>query len=173
MAFTKIQTVSVTGSPSTVEFTAIPNTYKDLYVLTNFCNSSIGTAVARQELRMTFNNNTSGYAQNRGYIYDGVPTVAGDSSTSLGYIAPASANSSGAGANYFSPMELHIFSYASNVANKTGHARGSAVSNTSATWVVGFTHFGWANTSAISSIQFYFAVDNFVAGSTATLYGIS
>ena len=169
MGMTKIQKVDLTTNASEINFTSIPATYKDLYLLLNVRNAA---SAAREQLNMTFNSNGAGYAQTRGYVYDSVPTFNGDNATSQSFIALGSANDTSVGSYYFSPYEIYIFSYASSYANKTAHARFGSVSNTSSNWVSGFGHYGWANTAAINSIRLYWLSNNFVAGSTATLYGI-
>lgn len=170
MAFSKIQTVSLASNASEIEFTAIPSTYKDLYMLLNV---RCANATNRQSVILTFNNNTSGYARARGYAYDSGPTLGGDNGTSQADAALGTANGTSVGADFYSPMEVYIFSYASSAANKTFHSRFGAVSNTTSTWVNGFGHFAWTNSAAINSIKLVFDLNNFVSGSTASLYGIS
>lgn len=168
MSMSKIQTINLTSNAAEIEFTAIPSTYKDLYILLNVRSTTSGAD--RQEMRMTFNGNSSGYSRSRGYAYDG-GTIAGDSGTNLAYIAVGSIPAANRNQNVFGGNEMYIFSYAENK-HKSIHGRYVSNSDSTSTYVVGFGHYGWANNSAITSIKFYGAADSITSGSTATLYGI-
>jgi hypothetical protein len=168
MSMTKIQTVNLVSNAANIEFTAIPNTYKDLYILLNIRSTTSGAD--REEMRMTFNGSSSGYSRSRGYAYDG-GTFSGDAATGLSYIAVGSMPAANRNSNVFGPNELYIFSYAESKP-KAIHGRYVANSDSSATYVIGFGHYGWSDNSPITSIRFVGAANSIASGSTATLYGI-
>lgn len=172
MALYKIESKTLVSDTAIIEFLAIPNTYKDLLLFMNLRAASTGGS-NRETVSMKFNGSTSGYSQARAYAYDTSAAIAGDSSTSAGYISVASINNSSEASTFFSPVEVWIGGYAA-ANTKSGTTKFAQIGSSATYWVSGWGHIGWDNTTAISSMQI--GIDtggNFKTGSTAVLYGIS
>jgi len=168
MTMSLIQTVTLPSTTNAISFSTIPGTYKDLYLIFSVRGTDAATRVP---FIMTFNNNSSSYSGVRGYAFEG--GLGADSGTSYTYIPLSSINSAGVSANIFSPGEVYIFNYAANT-SKTAKSMYMASNTSSSSFVLGLGHHGWANSSAVTSIQLYPLPGNgdLVAGSTASLYGI-
>jgi len=154
-----IATTTLGTATATITFSSIPATYTDLRLVWVMGNSSFATN------RIQFNGDTSSnYSDTRIY---------GNGSNAGSYRYTNSTNISledGSAPN--TPRELitvDIFSYTGST-NKTVLATISNDANGGGTVdrVVGL----WRNTSAITSLVLSSAAGNFVAGTTATLYGI-
>jgi hypothetical protein len=164
--FEKIATVEVgSGGASTIDFTSIPSTFTDLYILVS--SRSSHTSVL-DELILRFNSSATGYA-NRFVMGDGSATqsYANNYTTSgyVGYISAASSTSS-----TFGSSNVYIPNYAGSQ-NKPFSSDSVAETNAT-TQYMNLNTTIWSNTAAITSVQLRLGYANFVQYSTATLYGI-
>lgn len=170
-AFELIQTVNVTGSPSSVTFSNVNTLTQYRHLQIRYAAKSSGNFNERQ-MRMRMNGVTStSYADH--LLRGNGSNVASSSNlnldyTTLGFItgsASAAANSFGAGVVDF----LDAFSTSNNKTLRKlwGYHVSGAGGET------GLISGLFISTSAISSIQFYVeGGQSFVAGSRFSLYGI-
>lgn len=172
--FAKISTLEFSTSASTATFSSIPATYTDLIIMYSVRTVKSGT---EDQMTMIFNSDTSS-SYKRTTLYNDYTAIYanGDTSgyqssctTSLGNITGNTALA-GSFANAF----IYISEYTNTSKFKAVSWRGSGQTN-SDTANTGYFYFNascYASLSAISSITFSCA-NNFVSGSTATLYGIT
>jgi len=155
-AYIPLATVTLGTAASSVTFSSIPATYRDLVVVWGGLLTSGG-----QEVYLRYNGDSgSSYS----YVEMTGTGSAATSSSSLsftyaygGVIYTTMANSI-----------IQVMDYSATDKHKTGLTR----SNNSANNVVAFAH-RWANTAAITSLQLSLAGSSFAAGFTASLYGIA
>jgi hypothetical protein len=159
--YEKIATTTLGSANNTITFSSIPNTYTDLRLV------FVGATTAANDPYIQFNGVTgSSYSQT---------SVSGDG-------ASASATSSGGyttrfsipggrqpSANVMWMWELDLFSYTSST-YKTGLFKVSMDKNGSGS--VNYAAGLFASSSAVSSISILIPTTTYIAGSTATLYGI-
>ena len=156
-----IATTKITGSSTTqVDFTSIPATYTDLIISMNLVN---GTSL--NALFMRFNSDSGA---NYGSLNWGVngTTVFGQAGSGATTIQTTASS-----INDPMPALTHIFSYANTNIYKSGFTRSTSSGNPR----TGMYAFGWASTSAISSITLYRDSGSpgiIGADSVFTLYGI-
>jgi hypothetical protein len=160
--YTLISSVTVgSGGASSIDFTAIPQTYTDLLVKISARNDSGGN------LFVTFNSSSASFA--RRDLFANVPTV-GSSNSADNFIGAS--NDSTFTANTFSNSELYIPNYTGSTnksySSDTLNENNASVSNLRL--LAGL----WSNTSAITALSLNAgAGNNFVQYTTAYLYGIS
>jgi hypothetical protein len=164
MSMTKIATVTVgAGGAASIDFTSIPQTFSDLKLKLSIRSSFNGTAV---DGRIVFNGQNSN-ASGRLLYGQGSGAGAGGTYSSLFIWHPGAA----ATANTFSNTSITIPNYSSSNIKQTSQEIISE-NNTTFSYVMMFAGL-WNSTSAITSISI---TDNnggsWVAGSTATLYGV-
>lgn len=160
-----IQTVTVgAGGASSIDFTNIPQTYTDLVLQLSIRTTYNGTAV---DGRIVFNGQNSN-ASGKLFYGQGSGAAASGNYSSLFIWYPGAA----ATASNFSNISVNIPNYAGSNPKCTSHDIVSE-NNTTFSYVMTFAGL-WNNTAAINSISI---TDNnggsWVAGSTATLYGIT
>jgi len=156
--YTALATTTLASSASTVTFSSIPSTYRDLVVVINV-KATVGTAYPS----MQFNSDTAAnyYRVGMSGTSSGITSFAGNvtrvnfggysaASTDFGYNAIA-----------------HIIDYSATDKHKTTLARSNqASSNVDAIAV------RWASTSAVNSITFRLDAGSYDVGTTLSLYGI-
>jgi hypothetical protein len=162
--YTLISSVTVgSGGAATISFTSIPATYTDLVI--KFSGNS-----SAQTPRIRFNNLSSSIYSER-LLYGQGASAAGASNASATYfdwVALCVNN----GANFFGNSEFYIPNYAGN--NNKTVLSDSVTEVNSATGNNLYLNAGlWADTAAITSIEFFFGSGNFLQYTTAYLYGIS
>ena len=152
--YTPLATVTLASSASSVTFSNIPATYRDLILIFNGTGS--GTT---GNLRMTFNGSTlSNFTDVRMYNFNnssGSDTTGGDSLVSLGAI------------NNRQASVVQIMDYSATDKHKTYLFRGGATAVG-----VGASINRWANTAAITSIVLVNTAGTIDAGATLNLYGV-
>jgi hypothetical protein len=169
-ALTKIATVTASGSSSTMVFTGFPSTYTDLIVKVGV-RSSRGT-FAQDGLTMTFNSVGAG-----GYAYQWMTSngtaVSGDLTASSSIIYCGYIPSSVSLSNTFSNGEIYITDYSDTTQNKAVKCNVVAENNGAEGYLT-YTAGEFLSTAAITTITLGVnSGSNFVAGSTATLYGVT
>lgn len=166
MTMALISTTTVgSGGAASIDFTSIPSTYTDLFLI----------VCARSNYASTYNNmycrvnNDSGANYTLRYLQGNGSSASSSSSTTLigfGYIS-----ASGAGSNTFGNASLYFPNYAGS-ANKTASSEFVSEDSTSAQFQT-ISGGVWNNTAAITSINLSLAFSaSFVEYSTASLYGI-
>jgi hypothetical protein len=163
--FEAIATVTVgSGGAADIEFTSIPATYTDLYVL---LSARSNRANVQDWVKVQFNSSTTNYSW-RGLIGDG-SSVSSENNTSairMGRVPGANAT-----ASTFGNCSLYIPNYASSN-YKSASADGVGENNATEAWSALDANL-WSDTSAITSIKLLPADGTaWTQYSTATLYGI-
>lgn len=155
-----IATTTLSSAAKSITFSSIPNTYTDLVIILNGRTSDADS--------MTFQLNGD-----TGNNYS-TTQIIGDGSTASSYRSTNTnkfRNFTMAWNLQPALAQIHIFNYAGGT-NKTVLVQESVDKNGSG--YVGSYVGLWRNTSAVTSIRLSTAVEvyDFVAGTTATLYGI-
>ena len=158
MSWVPLQTVTLSGSQSSITFSNIPNSFRDLVVTF----SGDGPNSGSNEIFGRFNGDTNG---NYNRVYAGGNGSSTYSATNLnqsamGIMAPAQ----GRIINFV----WNIMDYSTNDRHKT-----SLVRDNDAGFQVVMRSFRWANTAAINSVSVFIGSGNLYAGSVVSLYGIS
>jgi len=169
MTMQVIQHTELGSAASSIEFTSIPQTYTDLYLVVS-ARSTRTDQGPRNVLAVQFNSVTTGYSYRRLY---GIPSLAtgsdngsGADSFLLGYQSSNAATS-----NTFGNASLYIPNYTSS-ANKSGSSDSVGESNESQVGLAIQANL-WSNTAAITSLKIYDPSYNLMTYSSATLYGIT
>ena len=155
VTYTPIATNTLSSPAASVTFSSIPGTYKDLVLVMNVAVTD-GSSVMRV-------NNDGTFIYSRTQM-SGTGTVASSGSTSTddGWF-PVTGTT-----GFTSVTTVHLMNYSNTTTYKTALARGnnaSSVTQASA-WL-------YRSTSAITQINIIKPnTDNFITGSTFTLYGI-
>ena len=157
MTMTFIQHIKLGSSQTTIEFTYIASSYTDLFLVYSLRSNTTGNT----EFYLKLNNTNPTQRQLRG---NGSGAV---SNTDAWQLAPATGQTS----NTFGNGQIYIPNY-------TGTAQKSAsvdnVTENNATTAFQSIYASLYNvTSAVTSIQITDNYGQWIAGSTATLYGIT
>lgn len=159
-----IATQTLGGSTNSITFSSIPNTYTDLRIVFLIPSAiSVGDSWLLQ-----FNGDTgANYASTELYSTGSTPHSYLWYSNYYAYLSDAAQSAIQANPKL---ITIDIFSYANNT-NKSLLSKMAYDQN--GTGGVNAIVNLWLNTSAITSIKLYNgSTDNFVAGTTATLWGI-
>jgi hypothetical protein len=147
--YTPLATVTLGASASSVTFSSIPATYRDLILVSSPLHPSDVAILLRP-------NNSTTDASNVFMFGNGSTTASGTESRIVG----ATSNTSS------STMILQIFDYAATDKHKTFLLRSDKSSNTIAYAA------RWAQTTAITSLVLVPETSTLSAGSTFNLYGV-
>lgn len=154
-AYIPLANITLGSTATTVTFSSISQSYADLiFVLTN--------AGSGYRYRVRFNSDT-GTNYNAIYMEGNGSTAGSQTDTSLAWIPLENYNT-------FTNMKsfiCQVMDYSAADKHKNMLVRGNGDTGT----VAGIGR--WANTSAITSIQFFPNTGSFAAGSTFALYGVS
>jgi len=165
-----IQSITVgSGGAANIEFTAIPNTYKDLEL-----RLSVRSTVSDSDsyMNMTFNNDTgNNYSTKELYTQGSSAQSLGWSSIAQRYTFILTGDT--ATANTFSNISVYLPNYATSY-NKSSMNDGVTENNTTtnSSRMVSISAGLWSSSAAITSIKLVPASGTFKQYSTATLYGI-
>jgi hypothetical protein len=169
--YQNISSYTVTGSStSSFEFTSIPNTYTDLCLWVSARIDRAGQS--RSGMRITFNNSTGDYDWQRFVAYDGNNQL-GEAQNAQSFATFMDATASTTTNNVFASGLFYIAGY-TPVKYKT-FGSDVVIPNADVTtpFVMEWNGGRWQNDTAISSIQISGNGYNFLANTTAYLYGIS
>jgi hypothetical protein len=158
--YTPLATVTLGSAASSVTFSSIPATYRDL-ILISSVRLTTGGAAGSLVFRAngdTGNNYSWVYMEGNGSL----TASASNSSANLGVVGQAESSSTSA----FGVGIAQFMDYAATNKHKTVLARADAPSLQTQAWVS-----RWANTAAINSLLI-FSSQSMVAGSTFSLYGV-
>ena len=160
MSYIALATTTLTRAVSSVTFSSIPGTYRDLILV----QSSLVTGGSSYS-SLRFNNDSTGYYS--------VVTMRGNGSSAISNFASSNSEIPPLPFSFESTTErvaaiFQIFDYAQTDKHKTVLVRGNTASlETSA------SAQRWPSTSAITSIQARAVGSNFAIGSTFSLYGVA
>lgn len=168
LTYTAIQTVTLASNQAAIEFTSIPSTYTDLYILL----SGRGTRSGNNDFPVVSFNSVTANRFSR-YLSGTTNYQGGFQETTTIYGYQASASNA---ANTFGVMTLYIPQYLDS--NNKQMIIDSVVPNTAIAqdqWVITMVSGQWSNSSAITSVKLTplgAPTDLMGTNSTATLYGI-
>jgi hypothetical protein len=161
-AYIPLATVTLGSSASSVTFSSIPATYRDLVLVATANSTNSGFT----DVAFRFNGDT-GTNYSRVGMYGGVNPVS--SFTNLegrGFLSFI--NGTTVGTNSFTPSVSTFMDYSATDKHKTGlHRHGMATDNVLAAAT------RWASTAAVTSLFIFPTSGNFNTGSTFNLYGIA
>jgi len=157
-----IATQTLGSAAASITFSSISSAYTDLYLVASVRNSSASYIVAK----LTFNGDTgSNYSYTR-LLTDGGSAPFSDRSSNFSYMEAGLTWGTNAASGTFTQLNFSVQNYSNTTTNKTTLFRQTGVYTGS---MVGL----WRNTNAINSLTIAASSDNWVAGSTFTLYGIA
>jgi len=162
--YTPIESKTLGSNTAIVEFTSIPQTYTDLVLVINGKSDTSTVNVYAQVGNGSYDTGT-----NYSWTWlggSGSTAASGRGSTTDALLFGASGTSS------FSPTIIHFQNYSNTTTYKTMISRSSTADTTSGQTVSAWVGL-WRRTFAINRIKLYLNVQNWVAGTTATLYGIA
>lgn len=166
MSMQLIQRVSVPSTQALIEFSSIPSGFTDLLLVVSARIDGSGFAAVWDDGRLLINGTASTTISYRHLFGEG--SGSGISDTFDSRLPFGNSQST---ANTFGNLQIYIPNYRS-ATNKSFSVEGVSENNGTAARQV-FSAGLWNNTSAITSLTLDGAYGNFVAGSTATLYGIT
>jgi len=149
---------TLTGTASSITFSSIPATYRDLVLVTNVVATSGVGGAGEQDIRFRFNSDS-------GNNYNRVAMTGNGSATASFAVSNEDHLFILLSSSVISTGLVHIMDYSATDKHKTVLARGN-LSNGRVQALAG----RWADTSAITSITCL--LDNFASGGTLALYGI-
>lgn len=162
------------STAATLDFTAIPATYKHL-VLEISARSDVATTFTNTYARV---NNDSGANYDFEYVENFAATRSSSESFGVvfGVIVGATVGTTGT-ANRFGSGTTHILNYASTDMHKIFRVVGGVAYSSAANGIRTLDAYGvWRNTAAIDRLTVYpqqpASGGNFAAGTRATLYGV-
>jgi hypothetical protein len=161
-----INTTTVTSSVTSITFNSIPNTYTDLVLITSAYSFRASNV---DSLAIRFNGDSG---TNYSYTAMLADTTTQTSARATGQTNIWVGNFTANNFNQPSPIIMQIPNYANTSMFKTVLARGNSVAGGGYRSVN--ANFGsWLNTAAINSVTVRSETgNNFLSGSTFTLYGI-
>jgi hypothetical protein len=152
------------GGVSNFDFTSIPATYTDLYIL---CSLRSSISANADDIYIQFNNSSSNFNwKNIVGVGSGAPVSQNNTNNQVGTIPAASMT-----AGSFGNASIYITSYAS--ANYKSVSSDSVAENNATRGDQAFYSTLWSNTAAITSVKLLPSSGTFLEFSTASLYGIS
>ena len=151
------------GGVSNFDFTSIPATYTDLYIL---CSLRSSISANADDIKIEFNNSSSNFSWKN--LYGNGSTVISQNNTNnqIGTIPAASMTASS-----FGNASIYITNYAS--ANYKSVSGDSVAENNATRGDQAFYATLWSNTAAITSVKLLPSSGTFLEFSSASLYGIS
>ena len=155
MAYELIETITLASSASSIEFTSIPQDGVDLYVL---CSTRAADALVATNLSISFNQGS----------YSGIELLGNGSTVTSGANLRGRMPAANATANTFGSNAIYVSNYTASANHSISWDGVSENNGTEASQtIVAGLH---TSSSPITSLTL---LDNFVAGSTASLYKIS
>ena len=167
--YTLIQAYTVSTPANSITLSVIPSTYTDLVLVTSLRTDR---ADVGDNLGLQFNSSASGYSDRRLYGYG---TGAGSDSGSSTFLRAGRIDAANNTASTFANSQIYIPNYAGST-NKSVSIDSVYENNASGNAYIEMYAGLWSNTAAITSIKLYLVDStslNFVANSTAYLYGVN
>lgn len=159
-----IETKTLGTAAASIEFTSIPQTFTDLYVLASVRSDRTGDIL--DVFTLGFNGITANRTSRELNGDNGGTSSFSNTNGRIGLINAA--NSTG---NTFSSFSIYVPNYTS-AANKSASAEG-VLENNATRGIENLEAFLWSDTAAITSLELDLVLASFVSGSTVSLYGIT
>ena len=157
-----IESKTLGTAAASIEFTSIPDTFTDLVLLVSLRGTTTQVYILAE---LTFNGSTTGFTS-RGLEGNGSSA----STYSNPHIYINAGNGATSTANTFSSHSVYIPNYRGST-NKSVSVNG-VLENNATTAYASIQAGLWDNTAPITSLAVKALADQFVAGSTASLYGV-
>jgi hypothetical protein len=156
--YTPLANVTLATATSTLSFSSIPATYRDLILIGNV--QAQGDSFLQYRLRVNSDTGTN-YDNVRLDGNGSAPNTSGD------YAASEMTFFNSSTSGVFSVMITNFLDYSATDKRKSVIARSSGPQNT-----VGVQGSSWRNTNAITSITIFTPSGQFTVGSSWSLYGV-
>jgi len=168
-SYESIQTVTLTGTQASIEFTSIPATYSHLQI--RLMARSNRSAVVADSFQLQFNSDTGSNYDDHYLIGDGSSAASG-AEVSNTFVSLYRIAGAGASASTFGVSVTDILDYKNT--NKYTTVRGLSGIDNNGDGRVSLGSGLWRNTAAITSIKLFpnGGSSSFVQYSTAALYGV-
>lgn len=150
--WTPLANITLGSSASSVTFSNIPNTYRDLILIYNGVATSSATGI---QLALNSDQTTSNYSR---VWMNGNGTSATSGTSGPNDLFFGTTNRTLGIAN--------IFDYSATDKHKTVISRDNSTTDTRAVAI------RWANTNAVNSVQLYLNGSSFASGAVLSLYGV-
>ena len=158
-----LATVTLGSSASSVTFSSIPATYRDLIVVANFTQTDTTTAAIR------FNSDTGSNYSYVSMTGSGAGALSSQGSGQDLIFIPFFTTSASSQAFSFS----QVMDYSATDKHKTVLTRDLTTRTTDSLLATVSQANRWANTAAITTLQVFMRAGNFNAGGRFDLYGIA
>lgn len=155
--YTAIASQTLTSSASSVTFSSIPGTFRDLVLVAQ----ATTTGATTRAIRLQFNSDTGSNYSVVNMSGDGSSASSTTSTTTSFTVGPCAMTIVGQGIMQI--MDYSATDKHKSVLTRNDNAEGSLTAYAQR----------WANTSAVTSIYLFPNLDSFAAGSTFSLYGVS
>lgn len=166
MSYTLISKQILNSNVNTLNFTSIPQTYKDLIILASARSSGVALAIG---IEITFNNISSGYSERLTYALGSSAGSTSRSTSFIGWSIDAAGDNTLSG--LYGSSEVYISNYSSNL-NKNISSN-LIDENNGNSFNAYLNEAMWSNSSAITSIQLKDGSGmSILSGSSFYLYGI-
>lgn len=152
-AWTPLANITLSASATTVTFSSITQTYRDLFLVVK------GTSTTSAAFRLNYNNDATG--TNYSYVF--MNSTGGSWSTSAG-----SSNEFGSFYTGQGNVLINIMDYSTTDKRKVALSRTDNAAN-----ILRAIATRWANTSAITQIACTLNTGSFNSGTSFALYGVS
>ena len=168
--YTLINSITVGSPVASMSFSSIPATYTDLLLKMSVRNSAGSNAW--DDFYIDINGSSSNFTSRVLYGGGGGGTSVGSSSYTFGYAQIGEGN--GGTTNTFGNAEMYFPNYTDSTTAKSFSSDSVSENNAAGNLVqIGATLWNPSTKAAISSLTFrWVTTGNFVANSTAYLYGI-
>ena len=158
-AWVAIGSITLDSTASSVTFSSIPASYRDLILV---ANARTDRAATSDIYKITLNASATGYS--RVVMYGTGSTAASYADASGSYMAPYALTGNTATSGVFGFLKMQIMDYSATDKHKT------ILNNEDAAIEVSASAYRWANTNAVTSIEIDQVLgSNFASGSTFTL----
>lgn len=169
MSMELIATTTVgSGGAANMEFTSIPGTYNDLYLLISARAVTVNSGFDRRSTTMSLNG-TGGTGVSGRTLEGFGDSVSSSTATRIGFVPAPDAT-----ADTFGSISVYISNYTVSQ-NKPNSIEYSQPNNltTNDKLSMGIIANLWSNTAAVTSISLALDSSNFAQHSSASLYGIT
>ena len=160
--YVSIASQTLSSTATEITFSSIPATYTDLALVISCAQSTAGGG-----LRFQFNSDTSGnYSTVEIGAYEDTVYQARPANATGGYIT----YNVGVPVNQLGASTINFMNYSNSTTYKT--VIGDYVNASDNGRGYDLTFNLWRNTAAITTIKMFLSANNFIVGSTFSLYGI-
>jgi hypothetical protein len=158
-----IESKTLGTAAASIEFTSIPQTFTDLFIVCSLRSSDSGSYV---NINLGFNANTSNFSAR--WLYGLGSGGTGTANSIVRYAGEV--NTANDTANTFNNSSIYIPNYTGST--HKSFSTDSVRETNASTNAMAISAGLWSDTSAITSVQLDSSAGNYVAGSTISLYGI-